>query len=604
MPDSKSASGKKAILDKDTLSNGMESHESYYNHEKIDCYALFEAIDSPVSLLDTKYRYQYVNGAYEKYLGIPKDQIIGKTPAIIIGEKSFEEDIKPKISKCLNGERISFSLWVNYPLIGKRYMDVLYSPRITKSGEIEGVLHISRDFTDKYYLEQRSTSIAEIAFSCFFVVDMNGRILETNEHGTEMLGYSQQEFLAMHIWDIDFLEGKEETLRRITEIANLKQVRFETKERCKNGRVIDVEVSATYSDHDGGKVYAFVRDLSPFREKEREIQESEARFKALHNASFGGIAIHDKGVILDCNRGLSEISGYAEEELIGMDGLRLIAERSRSEVMRNILTGYEKPYEVFGVRKNGEEYPVRLEARNFPYKGRLVRAVEFRDITEIRRAMEEQAALKARLTALWHISRMVEAGYRELCDLVIEEIRNLTDSQYSFFGFLDEQECEMSIHSWSRDAMLECAVGNSPIHFPIEKAGIWARAVLERQSVVIGDYGRTTECKRGLPPGHVPIRNLLSVPILRDNKVVALAVVANKPAGYTQDDINQVSAFVNSAILLLEQRRIKNELKISEERLSLAVEMANMGHWELDLVHHDVHLQRTVLFPLLHYERT
>jgi len=408
----------------------------------------------------------------------------------------------------------------------------------------------------------------------------------------------------MHIWDIDFLEGKEETLRRITEIANLKQVRFETKERCKNGRVIDVEVSATYSDHDGGKVYAFVRDLSPFREKEREIQESEARFKALHNASFGGIAIHDKGVILDCNRGLSEISGYAEEELIGMDGLRLIAERSRSEVMRNILTGYEKPYEVFGVRKNGEEYPVRLEARNFPYKGRLVRAVEFRDITEIRRAMEEQAALKARLTALWHISRMVEAGYRELCDLVIEEIRNLTDSQYSFFGFLDEQECEMSIHSWSRDAMLECAVGNSPIHFPIEKAGIWARAVLERQSVVIGDYGRTTECKRGLPPGHVPIRNLLSVPILRDNKVVALAVVANKPAGYTQDDINQVSAFVNSAILLLEQRRIKNELKISEERLSLAVEMANMGHWELDLVHHDVHLQRTVLFPLLHYERT
>ena len=412
---------------------------------------------------------------------------------------------------------------------------------------------------------------------------MNGRILETNEHGTEMLGYTQEEFLAMHIWDIDILEDKEATLHRIKEIANLKQVRFETKERCKSGKIIDVEVSATFSDHDGGKVYAFVRDLSPFREKEREIQESEARFKALHNASFGGIAIHDKGIILDCNLGLSEISGYPVEELIGMDGLRLIAEGSRSEVMRNILTGYEKPYEVFGVRKNGEEYPVRLEARNIPYKGRMVRAVEFRDITEIRRAMEEQTTLKARLTALWHISRMVEAGYRELCDMVLEEIRTLTGSQYSFFGFLDDREATMSIHSWSRDAMLECRVGGSPLHFPIDKAGVWARAVLERRAVAIEDYDRSTKGTRGLPEGHVPIRNLLAVPTLRDGRVVALAVMANKPAAYSQDDIDQVGAFVNSAILLLEQQRIKQELKVSQERLSLAVEMAHMGHWELDL---------------------
>lgn len=38
------------------------------------------------------------------------------------------------------------------------------------------------------------------------------------------------------------------------------------------------------------------------------LRESEARFKALHNASFGGITIHDKGFILECNQGLSETS--------------------------------------------------------------------------------------------------------------------------------------------------------------------------------------------------------------------------------------------------------------------------------------------------------
>lgn len=128
-----------------------------------------------------------------------------------------------------------------------------------------------------------------------------------------------------------------------------------------------------------------------------ELRESEERFKVLHNASFGGITIHDKGVILDCNQGLSDITGYSTDELIGMDGLMLLSEKSRDLVMSKILSGDESPYEATGVRKNGEEYPVRLEARNIPYKGRNVRVTEFRDITEQKRA--EEALLHAKTQA-------------------------------------------------------------------------------------------------------------------------------------------------------------------------------------------------------------
>jgi two-component system sensor histidine kinase EvgS len=120
----------------------------------------------------------------------------------------------------------------------------------------------------------------------------------------------------------------------------------------------------------------------------RELQDSEERFKVLHNASFGGITIHDKGIILDCNQGLSEITGYPTEELIGMNGLMLISEKSRDMVMSTILSGDEDPYEAIGIRKNGEEYPVRLEARNIPYKEKHVWVTEFRDITEQKKAEE------------------------------------------------------------------------------------------------------------------------------------------------------------------------------------------------------------------------
>ena len=133
------------------------------------------------------------------------------------------------------------------------------------------------------------------------------------------------------------------------------------------------------------------------KSRTRELQQSEERFKVLHNASFGGIAIHDQGIILDCNQGLSEITGYPTEELIGMNGLMLISEKSRDMGMSTILSGHEDPYEAIGIRKNGEEYPVRLEARNIPYKEKHVRVTEFRDITDQKRA--EEALLQAKTQA-------------------------------------------------------------------------------------------------------------------------------------------------------------------------------------------------------------
>jgi PAS domain S-box-containing protein len=102
----------------------------------------------------------------------------------------------------------------------------------------------------------------------------------------------------------------------------------------------------------------------------------------LHNASFGGIAIHNKGVILDCNQGLSNITGFSQNELLGMDGLLLICDDTRQKVIDNIESGFEKPYEVIGLRKDGTRYPLRLVGKNIPYKGEQVRVVEFRDITE------------------------------------------------------------------------------------------------------------------------------------------------------------------------------------------------------------------------------
>jgi two-component system cell cycle sensor histidine kinase/response regulator CckA len=163
----------------------------------------------------------------------------------------------------------------------------------------------------------------------------------------------------------------------------------------------------TVSDETGNTtgLWGAAQDITEYKRTERALKESEARFKALHNASFGGIAIHDKGLILECNQGMTEITGFSYDELIGMNGLLLISEDTRNKVIQNIEAGYEKPYEATGVRKDGERYPLQLEGKNIPYKGKDVRVVEFRDIADIKQAEKEKAELEGKL----HQAQKMEA---------------------------------------------------------------------------------------------------------------------------------------------------------------------------------------------------
>ena len=125
-----------------------------------------------------------------------------------------------------------------------------------------------------------------------------------------------------------------------------------------------------------------------------EIAESEDRFKSLSEASTGGIIVHDNGLILDCNKGLTDITGFAHEELIGMNGLDLIAPESLDTVLANIRSGYDQSYEVTGLRKDGSHYHLAIRGKNVHYKGRDVRVIEFRDITEIKLLENEKRAIE------------------------------------------------------------------------------------------------------------------------------------------------------------------------------------------------------------------
>ena len=152
----------------------------------------------------------------------------------------------------------------------------------------------------------------------------------------------------------------------------------------------------------GELIGGFNRLLETLAQRETALHESEERFKALHDASFGGIAIHDNGTIKDCNQGLADLTGYSFEELIGMNGLLLVAPEYRELVAQTIKSGLDHRYDAEGLRKDGSRYHLSIRGKSIPYKGRILRVSELRDITE-RKAMEElvrQQALHDTLTRL------------------------------------------------------------------------------------------------------------------------------------------------------------------------------------------------------------
>jgi len=223
----------------------------------------------------------------------------------------------------------------------------------------------------------------------------------------DMIGYKAEELapITFKTWTVlahpDDLKASNALLEQYFSGA-ISSYDLECRLKHKNGYwVWCLDRGRIVSRTDDGKPLLVIgshEDITERKNTEEALRESEERFKSLHNASFGGITIHDKGLILECNQGLADISGYAVSELIGMDGLLLIAEKSRDYVRSRIASGYEKPYEAFGVRKDGTEYPIRLEARNVHYKGREVRTVEFRDITEQKKNEEAILAEKERLS--------------------------------------------------------------------------------------------------------------------------------------------------------------------------------------------------------------
>ena len=135
----------------------------------------------------------------------------------------------------------------------------------------------------------------------------------------------------------------------------------------------------------------------------------------------------------------------------------------------------------------------------------------------------------------------------------VADAGDTTGSGYGFYGFINEDESVMTIYAWSGGAMLDCSMVDKPQRFPISEAGVWGEAIRRRAPLVLNDYAAAHPAKKGLPHGHVPLTNLLVVPLFSRGRIRAVAAVANRAADYGHEDVLQITAFLGGAQAIVER---------------------------------------------------
>lgn len=84
---------------------------------------------------------------------------------------------------------------------------------------------------------------------------LTARILEFNGAAHRQLGYSREEFATLRIPDIEAMESEEDTRRRISTVLQTGREDFLTRQRARDGRILDIAVTAQVVYVDGKTVY-------------------------------------------------------------------------------------------------------------------------------------------------------------------------------------------------------------------------------------------------------------------------------------------------------------------------------------------------------------
>jgi PAS domain S-box-containing protein len=297
---------------------------------------------------------------------------------------------------------------------------IIYQGKVARQGIIRDITERKRAEEALRQSEQRLREVLEVSRDCVYKHNLDTGAYEyVSPAVLRLTGFTSEEFIAMGLEEVQERIHPEDCEQIKTHLDRLLSQSGEAavaptlqyRWRCKDGEYrwfSDNPAVIRDKDERPVAMVGTTRDITQRKQAQEALQESEERFRRLSESTFEGIVIHDRGRILDGNQAFVTMFGYELTEAIGMHATEFVAPESRDLIAQNILSGYRKPFQALGMRKDGSIFPGVFCAKPIPYQGRMVSVAVMRDISELKQAGE--ALHKAREELEARVEQRMQRG--------------------------------------------------------------------------------------------------------------------------------------------------------------------------------------------------
>jgi len=207
-------------------------------------------------------------------------------------------------------------------------------------------------------VREKYKNLFKYTLDYIFVHDFKGNFLDANEIALNGFSYTRKELKDLKFKDV--LADKAEVAKAIKNMIEIKEKgrhfhRTEYKCKTKEGKIVYIE---TYSIplKQNGETYAALGFGTPITERklaQKRLKESEMRYRNLFEESpFGIVILNSKGIIIDANLTIEELTGYKRDFIIG------------------------KPFYHLSMIIKSEDFPMLQERFKDLIKGRTVHRID------------------------------------------------------------------------------------------------------------------------------------------------------------------------------------------------------------------------------------